>query len=382
MSKLAYLDLDTPLPIQAVTMHPLLVLEPGANLVIHNASIILNEYPYDFYSRLCAAWLFSRSLTLDEHGLLTLSGQHATKTGLLLKDSSIRAAAPGGETICHARAVGSEAELWQVLDTQPLPNKRLYLSLARNITINQGTWSPISLPDSSPISLLGDPERPTQIDFGGIVAFLYLAEGAMAVSLTGIVAMRDLLLVNMLAPDVPTSVAQGLVAFAPPFFLRRQVGTGGARSAHIARLLHSAHLAHPSGRQRHAAYVVGLLRSESWGYQHASMRKKAVPLAWATYAATQRRCRAASTSRCMTPTQRHALCHVRCASGPCMHDAICITPPLFQELCVRAHAHVQDALSPAGRQVRAAAAVPALHGACAGRRGRVDARAAAGRRGV
>lgn len=210
-------------PVRAFALHPALRVEPGAQLVLRNVSIIQDRFPAGFASDLCATWNHSATTVLDALGTLRVLGQQGTDTGLLLWNTSIFSAnttAAGAAMPCHAVVVGSEAQLQDTFTTSLIPRKRLYISLTRSMALSSANWVPISMPDETPVALLGDPGRATEIDFGGMLAFLIMADGF---SMVGGITMSDLTLVNMVSWDAPVSMSSALVSFVPPIFVRRQV---------------------------------------------------------------------------------------------------------------------------------------------------------------
>lgn len=252
---------DAGSPIRDVVL-PCISLASNATVILQNVTIKA-AVPMALYTSLCSSWSFRKQAALTADGALELRGLHEAKGGLWFQDITIvpltsqqgmstdvgidpyDALGSGADparrddpdtsnlavttlsysssmsTPCAAYAVQDELELNSVLSSQLAANRHLYLSIVRNVTINPDTWATVRVPRGASFSLLGDPETSTELDLGGVFAFNVMERGALSSNAAGVCKLSDLALLNMIPWDVPASLAQALVAFAPPFFVRR-----------------------------------------------------------------------------------------------------------------------------------------------------------------
>lgn len=258
-----------PSPARFLSLAPSFTVDQGGQLVLENVTVVSSEL-HALYSGVCGAWSFSASAQLSAAGVLTLAGEHATATGLLLRNvtilprertvvrsagsspSSVGAAATQataataapsmdaqaagtGRPIAASSAAGDTATRTLVLPCTATPvsdaaslnvllagvaaHQPLYVSLAGNITIDASAWQLVRLVRDARFCLLGDPKRATLLDFGGATMGGVL--GSTEVYTAGVVRFHDLLLVNMVAWDVPTSALSALASLVPPILIRR-----------------------------------------------------------------------------------------------------------------------------------------------------------------
>lgn len=280
-------------PARLLSLAPSFSVDAGGLLVLSNVTIVSSSMS-ELYGGLCSMWSFSASAQLNAAGELHLAGEHATTSGLLLRDVAIlpspelqvvatqgavptpdadadvgageevtdapamalsRPAQPpvsGSETLtavavpaltsagrasdgasnsspvvtlpCRATTASDADTLNALLLSALVPLQPLHISLAANITIDPAAWQPVAVGKEASFSLLGDPAHVTQIDFGGMPGLLYPAGGVLQVSKSGVVRMTDVVIINALAWDAPTSVLSALASLVQPVLTRRVPG--------------------------------------------------------------------------------------------------------------------------------------------------------------